>query len=752
MAVHALRALQGQVYLCEVYADKIKLGSREEDGEGIDTSLLADPCRTQHHGYNPITGVTGGVFTCEVDAACTSGSPTTARARARVLWNAMDAAFQAGNFDGGDGVGAYHYLGRVLHMLQDMTSFVHVHPGAESGTCAAAVTLEPSIEALEHKDFEDEEENHVEDPTSKLYCADWDCSSWLSPLGPVYPTDPLPAVATEKLDDFSRERLESASFTSDEVEDFVDAVARVTYFRGTFWGQVTFGQHSGTSASGPATSGMTDEVDFDDGTHVLSHPNTLQTMFGAGSVSWHYNLIGDDYYEIVDKANHTHRWSETLGVDEEWFPCNGDTPDGHVLKGGSDPMAEGVRTIGRFFFANAYDGPNSTSDPVVPRYYPDGSAFGMKNLGEYISYYAMSAGVGYSAGLIMAALVAEGKAGGKAQGGTVKSSHQIAEGTYEIPAESATAVDFENYNIDADIKAWEVGVSNFANVNGTLQSNNRAVDVHGSNGSTRNNECVRIEATHWLDAWNSMGFRTFNWSTARQTPNIVSSAAISAALPDHRWVVSQPTLVGNDVVHVVRFINDDPVNSLKITGLQVRAMVRKFANLADVDFAWAGINLPVLPPGGQWSMNVYTPQWSRDRFIYLKYDVYDPSGTTVACHAWGAHEIPATAGGCDKYTPMELTRGIDEDNGYPQGNYPNPFNPETTIPYHVPVQDRVRLDIFDVHGRHIRTLVDEVQAPGAYETRWDGRNDIGEQVASGVYFYRVATGRSTRMGKMMLIK
>ena len=77
-------------------------------------------------------------------------------------------------------------------------------------------------------------------------------------------------------------------------------------------------------------------------------------------------------------------------------------------------------------------------------------------------------------------------------------------------------------------------------------------------------------------------------------------------------------------------------------------------------------------------------------------------------------------------------------------NYPNPFNPETWIPYHLAEAGAVSLSIYDTAGTLIRTLPLGYQSAGFYENRthaayWDGRNALGEPVASGVYFYRLTT-------------
>ena len=89
-----------------------------------------------------------------------------------------------------------------------------------------------------------------------------------------------------------------------------------------------------------------------------------------------------------------------------------------------------------------------------------------------------------------------------------------------------------------------------------------------------------------------------------------------------------------------------------------------------------------------------------------------------------------------------------------QANYPNPFNPGTTIPVTIyqATQQPARLEIFDLSGRRVRKLVNRPLAPGNYTFRWDGRDDHGQPVASGTYFYRFQLGQRVETRKMILLK
>ncbi|MEL6821683.1 MAG: T9SS type A sorting domain-containing protein, partial [Calditrichota bacterium] len=85
-------------------------------------------------------------------------------------------------------------------------------------------------------------------------------------------------------------------------------------------------------------------------------------------------------------------------------------------------------------------------------------------------------------------------------------------------------------------------------------------------------------------------------------------------------------------------------------------------------------------------------------------------------------------------------------------NYPNPFNPETTLRYDIGNASKVELVIYNLLGQKVRTLVNTEQAAGSYSIKWDGLNDDQIQLASGVYIYRLKAGDVVQSRKMMLLK
>ena len=87
-------------------------------------------------------------------------------------------------------------------------------------------------------------------------------------------------------------------------------------------------------------------------------------------------------------------------------------------------------------------------------------------------------------------------------------------------------------------------------------------------------------------------------------------------------------------------------------------------------------------------------------------------------------------------------------------NYPNPFNPETTIPFEIGGFQSVlaRLSVYNVLGQQVAMPLNKVLAPGIYEVQWDGRDTFGKPVSSGLYFYELSTGDFRMLGKMILIR
>jgi len=113
--------------------------------------------------------------------------------------------------------------------------------------------------------------------------------------------------------------------------------------------------------------------------------------------------------------------------------------------------------------------------------------------------------------------------------------------------------------------------------------------------------------------------------------------------------------------------------------------------------------------------------------------------------------ISVVDGGLEKYSG-ELSVKLPPRPLTLYQNHPNPFNPSTTIRYYIPYRARVRLDIYDVTGRLVRRLVNTDQRAGRYEVGWDGRNEEGRNVDSGVYFYRLTACKKAITRKLVVLR
>lgn len=105
-----------------------------------------------------------------------------------------------------------------------------------------------------------------------------------------------------------------------------------------------------------------------------------------------------------------------------------------------------------------------------------------------------------------------------------------------------------------------------------------------------------------------------------------------------------------------------------------------------------------------------------------------------------------------------ITLSVDEENGIPgkvtlSQNYPNPFNPATRIRYSLDRAQKVELTVYNILGQKVRTLVSSPAHPaGTFTVSWDGKNDLGKIVSTGVYFYRLKSGSFVQARKMMLLR
>lgn len=115
-------------------------------------------------------------------------------------------------------------------------------------------------------------------------------------------------------------------------------------------------------------------------------------------------------------------------------------------------------------------------------------------------------------------------------------------------------------------------------------------------------------------------------------------------------------------------------------------------------------------------------------------------------------EVVPTVEKLDLTTEVSNESDQIPDNIILYHNFPNPFNPSTTISFKISRKSKVFLEIFDIFGKKIKTLVDDEIDSGIYQFTWNGTDDLNNQVASGIYFYRLIVGKNSQTKKMILIR
>lgn len=144
--------------------------------------------------------------------------------------------------------------------------------------------------------------------------------------------------------------------------------------------------------------------------------------------------------------------------------------------------------------------------------------------------------------------------------------------------------------------------------------------------------------------------------------------------------------------------------------------------------------------------------WENTDRITTTFDEFGNDGVSI----WEVYEEGGWVNFMRWTYSWMTTDVIDEEivpTQYSLSNYPNPFNPETTIEFTIPVSDDINLSIYDIQGNLVSELIkNDTFAPGQYSRIWNGTSSNGKQVSSGVYFYVLRAGNKYFTNKMILLK
>ncbi len=170
-------------------------------------------------------------------------------------------------------------------------------------------------------------------------------------------------------------------------------------------------------------------------------------------------------------------------------------------------------------------------------------------------------------------------------------------------------------------------------------------------------------------------------------------------------------------------------HSFNLTGVNAPGDFYVSARYDGINKPWIGADAP---PGNQKAYEYDGSTWAK---------LSSPNDYTLFMRATVTTTTSVTEIDTKVPTKFELTQ-----------NYPNPFNPSTAIRYSLPTAQNILLAVYDLNGKKIADLVDNFQNTGTYEVTWNGMNNFGKPVASGVYFYRLQTQNFNETKKLLLMK
>ena len=152
-------------------------------------------------------------------------------------------------------------------------------------------------------------------------------------------------------------------------------------------------------------------------------------------------------------------------------------------------------------------------------------------------------------------------------------------------------------------------------------------------------------------------------------------------------------------------------------------------------------------PGGKWAkIDFDSTFWSPSGHLtFVRYD---------AATYYPRHLLPNAD---SVYTGVKWIEGSTEEENKPTAfllsqNYPNPFNPVTNFKLSLPKASHVKMEIFNIVGQKVRTLLDDDMRAGVFVVDWNGKDERGVEASSGVYFYRVVAGNFSDIKKMVLLR
>jgi len=185
----------------------------------------------------------------------------------------------------------------------------------------------------------------------------------------------------------------------------------------------------------------------------------------------------------------------------------------------------------------------------------------------------------------------------------------------------------------------------------------------------------------------------------------------------------------------------------KVGGVLMVLETEQSISFADIKNVYEGMTVDYRQEGGELRLLIYdmngTSLPSGDNELFTVEGLTEFEIREIDLSSAGGQYVAVSFGFAEPNLPESFTL---------YQNFPNPFNPETNISFALPGAFRVQLAVYNILGERVKILADGVFAAGQHELTWDGRNDDGQAVSSGIYFYRLVTSEASLSKKMMLLK
>ncbi len=249
-----------------------------------------------------------------------------------------------------------------------------------------------------------------------------------------------------------------------------------------------------------------------------------------------------------------------------------------------------------------------------------------------------------------------------------------------------------------------------------------AMYFHYSNVKISESNDEHMMVAVWQDSARARWFNSFQeteYSDFANTPEIYMSVT-----PDNGRTWSEPIVLNN--VETPEFAGIKPMwiypaNKVKFTGMQNENKVGKIALMFMDDNTWGSVSItPSVHPNNDGG-----------RIMFTELEVVFPVGVDVVSNP------------SNTVTPVAQML---------LQNYPNPFNPETTITFNLPTAGNANLAIYNVKGQLVKNLANSQMNAGSHKLTWNGTDNNGRNVTSGIYFYKLSHNGTTETRKMMLMK